>query len=77
MALKHHAAPQFFRIPDPPREGAPGRPPAAGRFAAQPRIGKTWVFERSQPRPGARFRPDRGVPVKTVPASLGTWSLRV
>ena len=46
MALKHHAAPQFFRISDPPRKGAPGpRAPAAGRFAIPPRIGETSVSE--------------------------------
>ena len=76
MALKHHAAPQFFWSLDPPREGAPRRAPAVSRFAAQPRIGKTWVFECSL---GLEhdFQPDHGVPVESVPASLGTWSGRV
>ena len=55
MALKHHAAPQFFRSLDPPREGAPRRAPAVSRFAARARIGETSSFECSQPRPGARF----------------------
>ena len=31
------------------------RAPTAGCFAAQPRIGETWVSKCSQPRPGARF----------------------
>ena len=55
MALKHHAAPQFFWSLDSPREGAPRRAPAVSRFAARARIGETSSFECSQPRPGARF----------------------
>ena len=41
MALKHHAAPQFFWILNPPGEGAPRRHPAAARFATRPRTSES------------------------------------
>ena len=74
MALKHHAAPEFFRILRPPGEGAPRRPPSAARFASGPRTGATLDFKH---RPRLCLAPVPGQAAKTVPASLGTWSGRV
>ena len=50
MALKHHAAPQFFWISKPPSEGAPRRPPAATRSATRPRTGESPISECALPR---------------------------
>ena len=44
MALKHHAAPQFFWILGPPAGIVPRRPPAAGRFASRPRTDASPIF---------------------------------
>ena len=70
MALKHHAAPQFFRVAlDGPRRPAalpPDHASARLAFRSAPGLGLEHDFE-----------PDRGVSVESLPASLGTWSGRV
>ena len=45
----------------------------------QPNHASARLGFRSAPSLGLEhdFQPDRGVPVESVPASLGTWSVRV